>query len=104
MDGARLAEETAAEHVEDPFDLDEYPPERAGRGGIVRAMDGVGLEARGVRNFHRHGPDPCADIQSRQRLHDEAMEFGHRPGLEGDRGHAPVRALENEAMRNEVER
>src|SRR5438034_11715149 len=67
-------------------------------------MEGVRFEANGVWDFDGHGPDPRADIQLRQRLHDEAIELGHRPRLEGYRGVTAARALYGEVVREEVER
>src|SRR5205809_6333283 len=67
-------------------------------------MEGVRFEANGVWDFDGHGPDPRADIQLRQPLHDEAIELDHRPRLEGYRGVTAVRALYGEVVRAEVER
>src|SRR3989449_5315704 len=104
VDGARLTDEAAAEHLQNPFDLDEQLPACPSRCGIVRAVDRVGFEANGAGDFDRHGPDPGADVQPCQRVHDEAIELGDRARLKRDRGVASIRALENELMRNKVKR
>jgi len=102
--GARLAEEAAPEPIEDPSDLDEHLPAGPCRSGVVGTMERVGFEANGVGDFDRHGPDPGGDIQPRERFHDQAIELSHRPRLERYRGVTAVRALDDELMRDEVER
>ena len=83
MHGARLAEEAAPEPIEHPSDLDEHLPAGPCRSGVVRTVVRVGFEANGVCDFDRHGPDAGADPQPRERVHDEAIELGHGPRLEG---------------------
>src|SRR2546425_2315138 len=82
VDGARLTDEAAAEHLQNPFDLDEQLPACPSRCGIVRAVDGVGFEANGVGDFDRHGPDPGADVQPCQRVHDAARSEEHTSELQ----------------------
>src|SRR2546429_569097 len=104
MHGTRLAEEAAAELLENALGLDEDLPARLNRRGLIRAMSGVCLEPNRIRDLSWQPPVRGWDIWPCQRARPEPIELGHRPRLERYGGPFPVRALEHELMGDKIER
>ena len=102
--GAALAQEVAAEALEQRCRGQQDAPEGVRGGRVVGRVDRVFLETDRVRDLDRHRPDLHRKAGTLEHRHDGLVEVGDRPGLERQRlGHA-VGALEHERVVDEVER
>ena len=101
--GADLAEEPAAEHLEDAIHLDERPPEPLHLLAVVRRVLRVLLERDGVGDLHRHRPHGRGQPEPIEVLHQLGVEVGDGARSQVHRRGRAVRHRDVEAVGEEVE-
>ena len=103
MDRARLAEEAAAEELEDAIGLDERAPETMGRGAVVGSVGAVERKADRVGNLVRCFVDRYRDAEPVQEIDDPTMEGGNSLRRERKRPFLATAGASEEAVADEVE-
>jgi hypothetical protein len=103
MDRAALADEAAAELLEDPVRLHEDLPEPVRVVGIVRTVNLVLVETDRFGNFVRFSMDSHMQAQLVHFIHEPAVERGCRLRFERQSGNAAVADLQDQLVIDKVE-
>ena len=103
MHRAGLAEEAAAEALEDAVGLEQRAPEAVDRGRVIAGMSAVGIERQRIGDLARPTADADGDAELGEQLQHRGMKIGYRHRLQ--RQFAPVAAAgaQFELVRDEVE-
>ena len=103
MHRAALADEAAAEFLEDPVGLHQDSPEPVDVVRIVGAVDLVLVETDRVGNFVRLVMDLHVQAQLAHLIHEPGVERSRRLRLQCHAGSAAVASLHDQFMVHEIE-
>src|SRR6185437_8588032 len=100
---ARLAEEAAAEELEDAICLNEHAPERVCRARVIGGVDVIAREWNCVRDLVRRLDDAHVDAHAAQELEDPPVKVTDRLRLERQGPFGARARAGDEPVRDEVE-